>query len=80
MLGCQDHYYNSGPVSNRIAEERANMPFLVADAVEHNPCQQNATGHNRKSVAFKKRLVRFLLQVKLQIIHLIPALLVRRHR
>src|SRR6476620_5781187 len=79
MFGGQDHHHNSGPVSDRVAEERADVAFLVTHAVEHNPGQQDATGHNRKSVTLKERLVRFLLQSKLQILHLIPALLVRRH-
>jgi hypothetical protein len=51
------------------------VPFFVGDAVEHNPGQKNATGHNREPVTLKERLVLFPLQSKLQIVHLIPALL-----
>src|ERR1700739_465765 len=79
MLRRKDHYHNSRPVGYRVAKERSDVLFLIAHAIKHDPGQKNATGHNRESVAFKKRLMRFLLQSKLQIVHLIPALLVRRY-
>src|SRR5579864_6882223 len=74
MFGGQDHHHNSGPVSDRVAKERANVPFLVAHAVEHNPNQQNATGHNGKTMAFKKRLVLCFTKRKFQIATSTPTL------
>jgi hypothetical protein len=48
--------------------------FLIAHAIEHNPRQQNATGHNGEAVPFKERLVLFLTQRKFQDRHLNPNL------
>jgi hypothetical protein len=40
--------------------------FLIANAVKHNPGQQNATGHNGKAVPLKECLVLFPAQSKFQ--------------
>src|ERR1700761_5487260 len=57
MFGGQHHHYNAGPVGNGVAEKRAPVLLLIAYAVEHNPCQQNASGYKGKAVPFKKCLV-----------------------
>ena len=66
MFGGQDHYHNAAPIGDRVAKERANVLFLVAHAIEHNPGQENAAGHNRKTVSFKEGPVLFLAQRKFQ--------------
>jgi hypothetical protein len=42
------------------------VPLLIAHAVKHNPQQKNASGHNRKAVPFKERLVLCVAQREFQ--------------
>jgi hypothetical protein len=74
MFGGKDHHYYAAPISDGVAEERADMPFLVAHAIKHDPGQEDATTHNRKSVPFKERLVLFFAQSKFHNRHLNPNL------
>jgi hypothetical protein len=66
MFGGKDHHYNAAPIGDGVAEERAYVLFLVANAVKHNPGQQNAAGHNGKAMPLKECLVLFPAQSKFQ--------------
>src|SRR6202163_831849 len=57
MFGGQDHDNNPGPIGNGIPKKRADVPLLVADAVQHDPEHENASGDNRKTMPLKERLV-----------------------
>src|SRR5882724_10562215 len=72
MFGGQDHHHNSGPVSDRVAKERTDVPFLVADAIEHNPGQKNAACDDGETMPLKERLVLRLAQRKFHNRHLDP--------
>ena len=64
------------PLQSAIAlpKNEPDVLFLIAHAIERDPGQQNATGHNGKAVPFKERLVLFLAQRKFQDRHLNPNL------
>jgi hypothetical protein len=66
VFGGKDHHHNAAPIGNGVSEERADVVFLIADAVKHNPGQKNETCHNGKTMSFKERLVLFLAQRKFQ--------------
>jgi hypothetical protein len=44
------------------------MPLFITHAVEHNPKQQNAAGHDSQAMPLKKCLPGFPAQGKLQIV------------
>src|SRR5580765_1705338 len=66
VLGGQHHDHNARPICNGVAEKRADMAFLVADRVKHDPEQENAARDNGETVPLKECLVLLLPQRELQ--------------
>src|SRR6185312_2653903 len=61
IFGSQQHHDHASPICDRVSKECADMPFLIAHAVKHNPEHKNRRCNDGQTMALEKSSVLSML-------------------